>query len=96
MRTVVLPFYARLALLLLAIVLIFLILDEASGIFIPLVFGLLTGILLYPLNKFFETRLRLGRAAAAGLSVVLFIATMAAFIYFMALQVIGFPATCPP
>jgi predicted PurR-regulated permease PerM len=95
MRTLKLPFYARLAFTLLALVLIFFILNEASNIFIPLVFGLLTGILLYPVNRFFERKLHFGRAAAAGISVMLFISTLAGFIYFVALQLIGFSSDFP-
>ena len=95
MGNVKLPFYARLALTLFAVVLIFLIMREAADIFIPLVFGLLIAILLYPLNKFFEVKLRLGRLAAAVLSVILFISALVGFIYFLALQIIGFSSDLP-
>ncbi len=95
MDTVKLPFYARLALILLAVVLVFVILSEASNIFIPLVFGLLISILLYPLSRFFENKMRLGRVAAAMLSVTLFIAAMFSFIYFLTLQIISFSSDFP-
>jgi len=95
MRTVKLPFYARLALTLLAVVLVFVVLKEARDIFIPLVFALLISILLYPLTRFFEHRLRLGRAGAAIISVLLFVAALAGFIYFIALQFIGFSDDLP-
>jgi AI-2 transport protein TqsA len=93
--TVKLPFYARLALTLLALVLVYIVLKETRNIFIPLVFGLLIAILLYPLNKFFEHRLHLGRAAAAVVSVTLFISALAGFIYFLSLQIIGFSSDIP-
>jgi predicted PurR-regulated permease PerM len=93
--TVKLPFYARLSLTLLAVALIFVILREAADIFIPLVFALLIAILLYPLNKIFETKLHLGRLGAAMLSVVLFISVLVGFVYFLALQIVGFSSDLP-
>ena len=95
MTTIKFPFYARLAFILIAVVLIFIILSEASNIFIPLIFGLLISILLYPLNNFFENRLHLGRALSAILSVFLFVTALTGFIYFLALQIIGFSADFP-
>jgi len=95
MNTVKLPFYARLALTLLAVVLVFVILKETSDIFIPLVFALLISILLYPLNNFFELKLHMGRLASAMLSVILFISALTGFIYFLALQIIGFSSDLP-
>ena len=95
MTDIKLPFYARLALTLLAVVLVFAILSEASNIFVPLVFGLLISILLYPLNRFFENRLHMGRAASAMLSVLLFVTVLISFIYFLALQLIGFSGDFP-
>jgi len=95
MNSIKLPFYARLALILLAVVLVFTILSEASNIFIPLVFSLLISILLYPLNNFLENKLRLGRLFSALLSVTLFVTVMISFIYFLALQLIGFSGDFP-
>jgi len=95
MRSVSLPFYARLALVLLMVVLVCTILNRASNIFIPLVFGLLISILLFPLNRFFEKKLHLGRAFSAILSVTLFVSALVGFIYFLALQLIGFSSDLP-
>ncbi len=95
MQTVKLPFYARLALTLLAVILVCFILKVASNIFIPLVFGLLIAILLYPLNRFFENKLHLGRVGSAALSVLLFISAFVGFIYFLAIQIIGFSSDVP-
>ena len=95
MGNVKLPFYARLALTLFALVLVFFILSEAKSIFIPLVFALLVAILLYPLNKFFEVKLRFGKLWAAIVSVALFISALVGFIYFLALQIIGFSSDMP-
>src|ERR1700749_2618481 len=95
MGTIKFPFFVRLALILLSIVLIYAILREASNIFIPLVFGLLISILLYPLNKFFENKWHLGRLVSPVLCVVLFISAMLSFIYFLAIQIIGFSDDFP-
>ena len=95
MDTVKLPFYARLALTLLAVVLVFAILSAASNIFIPLIFGLLISILLFPLTRFFENKLHLGRGGSAMLSVTLFVTAMVSFVYFMALQIINFSSDFP-
>jgi predicted PurR-regulated permease PerM len=95
MESVKLPFYARLALILLAVVLVFIILSEASNIFIPLVFGLLISILLYPINRFFENTLHLGRLVSGMLSVTLFVSAMVSFVYFLALQLINFSSDFP-
>lgn len=95
MRSVSLPFYARLALTLLLIVLVCFILIKASNIFIPLVFALLISILLFPINRFLEQKLRLGRGMSAILSVTLFVSAFIGFIYFLALQLAGFAGDLP-
>lgn len=95
MDTVKLPFYARLAFILISFVLIILLLEQGSGIFIPLVFALLISILLYPLNRFLEQKLRMGRGLAAMLSLVLFITLLTAFIYFLTIQLASFADNFP-
>ena len=95
MSTVKLPFYARTALILLAVVLIFNILRVADNIFIPLVFALLISILLFPFNKFLESKLHLGRAMSAVISVVLFVSVLTSFVYFLALQFTHFSENFP-
>jgi AI-2 transport protein TqsA len=95
MRTVSLPFYARIALILLAIVLTCVILSAASNIFIPLIFALLISILLFPVNMFFENKLRLGRVFSPVLTILLFVSLLIGFNYFMILQIIGFSGDFP-
>ncbi len=90
-----LPFYARLAVTLLAVVLVCFILEQASSIFIPLVFGLLIAILLYPMNKFLEQKLHFGRLWAAITCVTAFLVTMIGFVYFLTLQIIMFSEDFP-
>jgi AI-2 transport protein TqsA len=95
MHTSQLPFYARLALTLLAVVLICMILSLARNIFIPLVFGLLIAILLFPIARFFETKLRLKRGSSAFLSIMIFAVALTGFIYFLAYQIAGFSSDFP-
>ena len=95
MSTVKLPFYARLPLILLSVVLIFFILRLGDDIFIPLVFALLISILLFPFTRFLENKLHLGRAGAAIISVVLFVSALTSFVYFLALQLIRFSDDLP-
>lgn len=89
------PFYARLAYILISIVLITLLLEQGRDIFVPLVFGLLIAILLYPLNRFFENKLRLGRGLSAMLCLLLFLVCLSSFIYFLTFQVANFSQDFP-
>jgi predicted PurR-regulated permease PerM len=89
------PFYARLALTLLAVVLVFYIMHIGSRIFIPLVFALLISIFLYPVNRFFELKLRMGRIGSALTSVVLFFTVFIVFVYFLILQILNFTRDFP-
>ena len=95
MNTVKFPFYARLALILLAVVLVIFFLMEGKAIFIPLLFSLLIAILLYPLKSFLERKLHMGRLPSSLISVLAFLLCIAAFIYFLTLQVINFSEDLP-
>lgn len=81
-----LPFYVRLSLSLLTVVLLFIICRVGAHIFIPLLLALLMAIMLLPLNKFFESRLRLGRTVSPVLCVSLAVATLGLFLYFLSTQ----------
>lgn len=94
MTEIKLPFYARLALTLFAIVLIIFMLSIGSSIFIPLFFALLIAVLLYPLANRFE-RMGLKRGLASLVSVLLFIGALTAFVYFLSLQLVGFSRDAP-
>lgn len=89
------PFYVRLALTLLAIVLVVFILNVGKNIFIPLLFGLLASILLLPVNYVLERRLKLGRVASPMISVILFVSALGFFVYFLALQISYFSRDMP-
>ncbi len=89
------PFYVRLPLVLLSVVLILFILQIGSTIFIPLLFSLLVAILLYPLNKLLEYKLRLGRFMASIVSIAFFVTSMAGFLYFIILKLVVFSNDIP-
>ena len=95
MNSIKLPFYARLALALLAIVLIVLILQVGKSIFIPLVFALLFSVLLYPLCRWLEVKFKLPRWLSSLISLLLFIGCIAGLIYFFTAQVISFTKDLP-
>jgi predicted PurR-regulated permease PerM len=81
-----LPFYLRLSLSLLSVVLMFTIFRYAANIFIPLVLALLMAIMLLPVNRFLEQKLRFGRALAPLICVTLSVSVLGLFLYFLATQ----------
>jgi AI-2 transport protein TqsA len=95
MNTVKFPFYVRLPLILLSILLILLILTLGATIFIPLFFSLLIAILLFPLCRVLEEKLRLGRFLAAMLSVTFFFTSLTGFVYFIVLKLVVFSNDIP-
>ncbi len=94
MRTVKLAFYARLALILHAVVLILFIMYLGKQIFIPLFFAFLIAMLLYPLSRFME-RHRVPRGLAAVLCVLLFIVIIGSLVWFFSVQVVHFSKDFP-
>ncbi len=94
-ETIKLPFYARLALSLLSVILVIFLLEQGRDIFVPLVFGLLIAILLYPLNRFFQQKLKMGRSVAALVSLLIFITLLTFFFYFITVQFINFTHDLP-
>ena len=81
-----LPFYLRLSLSLLSVVLMFTIFRYAANIFIPLVLALLMAIMLLPVNRFLEQKLRFSRALASLVCVTLAVSALGLFLYFLATQ----------
>lgn len=94
MNPIRLPFYARIAFILLAIVLTLFLLTIGKAIFIPLVFALFISVLLFPLTRFLE-KLRLGRSVAAIIAILLFIVFIATVIYFLSQQIVNFSRDIP-
>ena len=81
-----LPFYLRLSLSLLSVVLMFTIFRYAANIFIPLVLALLMAIMLLPVNRFLEQKLRFHRALAPLVCVTMAVSALGLFLYFLATQ----------
>lgn len=94
MNPIRLPFYARIAFILLAIVLILFLLNIGKAIFIPLVFALFISVLLYPLTRFFE-KLRLGRSVSAIIAISIFILFIGIIIFFLSQQIVNFSNDIP-
>lgn len=89
-----LPFYARLAAILLSVVLIFFLLEEARVIAVPLFFSLLIAFMLLPLTKWLERR-KLPRAVAAIISILLFVVLVSGIFYFLGAQITQFTKDLP-
>jgi len=87
------PFYARFAIILLAITLLLFLLSIGSTLFIPLAFGMLTALLLYPLSRHFERYMP--RSASSLLAVLIFITALALFITLLTIQAISFSQDIP-
>ena len=94
MNQVKLPFYARLALVLLSIALIVLFMYFGKSIFIPLFFAFLIAALLHPVVAKLE-KIHFPRALASFLAVLLFLAFLAGLIYFFSHQVMRFSKDLP-
>jgi predicted PurR-regulated permease PerM len=94
MTTLKLPVYARIALVLHALLLILFFAYETRTVLIPLVFAFLVAILLYPLTRLFE-KWHLGRGISALLSVLLFIIFISSFCYFFISQIVSFSKDFP-
>lgn len=81
------PFYAKLAFTLVSLSLIVVIFYYSQSIVIPLLMSLLFAILLRPIVKFFNGKLRLPHVIAVMLSVILFVLFFVGIMYFISLQV---------
>lgn len=88
------PFYARLALVLLSIVLILFLMRQGSVILVPLFFAVLISFLLLPLCSWLERR-RLPRPLAAILSLLVFIGVFGGVVYFLVQQMVAFGQDLP-
>lgn len=89
------PFYARLAFILLIIVLITYLLTIGKGIFVPLLFSLLLAFLLYQPSKYLEKRLRIRKEWAALISLTGFVILVGSMLYFITFQVLEFSGDLP-
>lgn len=88
-QPVALPIYAQIALVLLGIYLFFHGLIVGANILIPLAFAFLLALLLYPLNVAME-KVRIPRAIAIILSMILVILVLAVVFFFISNEFLGF------
>lgn len=88
------PFYHRLSLTLLSLVLIVVILRSTKEILSPVAFGFLFALLLLPVAQFLE-KLRCSRGLAATLAVLMFVICMLGLFYFISWQTTIFLSDLP-
>ena len=81
------PFYLKLSCILISIVILGFLAIIGEQILIPMVLGLLIAILLMPLSRFLEKRLRLPRSVSSILASLLALAVISGVIYVLSLQV---------
>lgn len=85
-----LPFYARLASVLVAISIIFLILYIGKGVLIPVIMALLFAILVRPISSFFRRKLRFPNVVSAIITVTLFVILILGILTFISVQISSF------
>jgi len=83
------PFYFKLAIVLLSLVLIVIIMREAKVILVPLLISGLLAILISPFSAWLE-RIKVPKALAVGLSVISLIAILSSLVYFFYNQILRF------
>lgn len=89
-----LPTYARLTIILLGFVLLFVGLRAAAGVLVPLAFSFLFALLLYPVCKWLERR-KVPRALAIIISLILMLAALGVVFVLVANEIIGFADELP-
>lgn len=82
-----LPFYIKLACVLFSLFALGCLVILAKGILSPLLFSCLFSILLLPLARFFELKMRLPRSVASMIAVVLFLSAVGLIIYVIGSQI---------
>jgi predicted PurR-regulated permease PerM len=95
MQNIHFPFYLRLPLTLLSIVLILFLLYVGQGVFIPLFFAIYISFLLYPLAAFLERRLHCSRSVSSFIAVLAFIIVLGGFLYIATYQLLLFSPDIP-
>lgn len=86
MKQIVLPYYAKLAFVLISLLCIGYIAIIGKELLAPLVFSFLFAMLLLPLARFLEKKCRIPRGGASMISVVLFTAFIALIVYLVGSQ----------
>jgi len=87
MKQTILPYYAKLAFILISLICIVYVACIGKEIMAPLVFSFLFAMLLLPLARFLEYKCRIPRGGASMLSVILFTAFVSFIVYLVSMQV---------
>ncbi len=95
MNQAVLPYYAKLALILISLMCIGYIAFIGKELIAPLIFAFLFAMLLLPMARFLENKCRIPRGGAAMISVVLFTGVVVLIGYIVGFQVSGFSQDVP-
>ncbi|ASU35756.1 AI-2E family transporter [Mucilaginibacter xinganensis] len=89
------PFYERLSLVLIGILSLGYIIVQGKEVLDPLIFGFLFAILLFPIAHFLEKKLRLPRAIASIVSIILLLAFISIIIYLVGAQISNLASDWP-
>ncbi|MEO6633870.1 MAG: AI-2E family transporter, partial [Mucilaginibacter sp.] len=89
------PFYERLSLVLIGLLSLGYIIIQGKEVLDPLIFGFLFAILLYPMASFLERKLRLPRAIACLLAILLMLAFISGIIYLVGSQISNLASDWP-
>ena len=95
MQRVILPFYARLALVLLCIVLIIHLMVLGQSVLVPLFFSFMISFLLFPLANWLERRFNMRCWLASFLAVSVAIIIITSLLYFLTYQILLFSQDIP-
>lgn len=82
-----LPFYAKLSLTLISLAIIFTAIYLAQGVLVPVLLALLFAILLEPISKFLNRKLKFPHIISVLITIFLFLAFFAAIIFFLSWQI---------
>lgn len=94
-RSVPTPFYTKLAMILISLIGLGFIFIIGKRVLSPLLFSFLFAIALLPMAGFFETKLKLPRSAASGISVILLLLFISLILYFVGAQISNLASDWP-
>lgn len=86
-KKIIAPFYERLSLMLIGLVVLGFLIVEGKEVLDPLLFGFLFAILLLPLSNFLERRLRFPRSMSSFVSVILLVTLVGGILYLVGAQI---------
>ena len=89
------PFYERLSLVLIGLLSLGYIIIQGKEVLDPLIFGFLFAILLYPMASFLERKLRLPRAIACLVAIILLLAFVSGVLYLVGSQMSNLASDWP-